>query len=311
MTQIITAAELLANLPAIIGYVPHASISVVTTTGTTVPFTIGRTYTIEASIDLDRAHELADKFDLTATNAPGAILIAICEPALADHAAILLDAVRDALTERGTRVLKRIHAHSLQTAGTWTDLDTGDTGQHVAYTDAMFTAMAVARGRRIAPSREALAAEFSESDRPVPPIAVNNDPEELLDTIEQIAAATNTGTAPALRVIALAARHISDPRVRDSLIVLGLDDAEAAAHMWTTMSAHMRGQARITGLTIAAALFFTAHDAVRTGIALDTVQQIAAELDEPDVIFAQLLDTALYNGVSPEQVLRILRGDHR
>jgi hypothetical protein len=45
--------------------------------------------------------------------------------------------------------------------------------------------------------------------------------------------------------------------------------------------------------------------------ALETVQQVAAELDEPDVNFAQLLDTALYNGVSPEQLLRILRGDRR
>jgi hypothetical protein len=140
----------------------------------------------------------------------------------------------------------------------------------------MFTAMGVARGRRIAPSREALVAEFSESTRPVPPVAVNDDPEELLDTIEQSAAATTTGTAPALRVIALAAHHIRDHRVRDALIVLGLDDAEAAAHMWTTMSAHMRGQARITGLTIAAALFFPAHDAIRAGIALETVQQVAA-----------------------------------
>ncbi len=308
MPRIQTTSELLNSLPALIGYVPAGAIILITTGPDPDVLDVQFAVTAAATITTAQAANLPELCGLTADNAPGAALVAVCGDWLAGHARDILDHLRDALTNRGITVRHRIITSTLERAHTWTDIDTDETGQHVAYTDALATARAIAAGARIAPTRHSVVREFDELDPAAPPVAVTDDPIATIETCEQIAEAISRGTIPALALIAQAAQLITtNESLRAAMVLLGLDQPAPAAQLWTSMAAHMRGQARIEALTIAAALYYSGRDALRATIALEVADALSAERDIALPKLGLMLTLALARAISPDEVITILR----
>ncbi len=74
-----------------------------------------------------------------------------------------------------------------------------------------------------------------------------------ISTVEEVAAVA-AGAAKAGPTMATRAGILitTSARLRDSLLLLGIDNPLPAAATWTGLAAQLRGAARVEGLTIAA-----------------------------------------------------------
>jgi len=308
MPRIQTTSDLINSLPALVGYVPAGAIILITTGPDTDVLDVQFAITAAAQITTTQAANLPELCGLNAQNTPGAVLVAVCGDWLADHVRDVLDHLRDALTSLGITVRQRITTTTLEVTRPWTDIDTDETGMHVAYTDSLATAQAVAAGTRIAPTRHSVVREFDELDPAAPPLAVTDDPIVTIQTCERIAEAISGELMPPLALIAQAAQLITtNESLRDVMVLLGLDHPAQAAQLWTAMAAHMRGRARIEALTIAAALYYSGRDALRATVALEVADQLGVELDIALPKLGQMLTIALARAISPDEVITILR----
>jgi Domain of unknown function (DUF4192) len=306
-----TAADLLAGLPALMGYVPTNRIIAVTTHRPDK--TDGESVRAAAAIPVDTPERgvtgMVGTCGFTVTNTAGVFLVAICDAEQLRPATRLLDVLRDAFTDADIPVRKRIYTCTVAEDGQWLDIDSGDTGDTVAYTNSLHTVRAVAAGTVIAASRDDLYAEFTEAT-PAPIQAVPTQYSagdavrvctELAEVLVGRAAMT---PAMAGRIgVALTA----SPRLRDALLALGIEQRAAAAQLWVRIASHLRGPARLEALTVSATLFYIAHETVRASVALEVTEKLAAQLDVAFPGLAHLLDTALSAGIPPTDILAVLQ----
>ena len=120
----------------------------------------------------------------------------------------------------------------------------------------------VFEGSPIDTSREVIEAEFTVTDA-APYLAVAEEFDELVrrTAIELHALATGRASAPAEDLATRAAIIVTENvHVRDGLLRIGLGNEFAAAQMWTTLAAQLRGQARAEILTVAAFNYYLAGD---------------------------------------------------
>ncbi len=306
------SAAVLAAIPSLMGYVPDAAVIAVMQRHTTEPgFVVRCTIAMPVTDSAEQAAALPDTCGLTAAENAGVILIAIAGQWLSEQARTLLDALRDAFTRAQIPVTRRLLTPTVATASQWIDLDSGETGATIAYTDSIHTAHAVAAGRRISPSREDILEEFAETT-PAAPLPVADNPAAMTaSTIDEIAAVT-AGTVAAKPTLATRAGILitTDPRLRDVLLLLGIDTPLPAAATWTRLAAQLRGAARVEALTIAAALYYLSGDPVRAGVALETADDDAARAEIPYPLLARLLTTGLQHGLSPHQIRQALTASH-
>lgn len=299
-------SELLAAVPASLGFTPEASIIVL------LLHDVDGHTELRNSLRFNISTEAAA--GLTTTAAPAfrgithAILIAVCGDWIADHAAQALDIVRDSLRALDITIMVRLHTRSFEQPGQWTDIDTGERGPILPFKDSPVTADQVFRGRRIAANRDEIIAEFTPATNPVP-IVTGDSIEIIVPTCETIAAIT-TGTTKAELHPDLATRTgiviTHNVNTRDALLLLCADHPGPAAALWTRLANQLTGAARLEALTIAAICYYLASDTIRTGIALDIAadEANAAHLDYPRL--AVLVNATLQAGVAPTKVHDLL-----
>ena len=125
-----------------------------------------------------------------------------------------------------------------------------------------------------------------------------------MDTLEEISAAITTALPDKNNSLATRAGILITENVnlRDSMLLLGLENTAAAARLWTRLANQLTGQARIEMLTLAAANYYMSRDAVRAAVALElaAVDANADALTFPSL--AALLDTALQSAVAPDVI---------
>ena len=108
-----------------------------------------------------------------------------------------------------------------------------------------------------------------------------------------------------------AVRKIDDLHFRDGLLRIGLGNEFAAAQMWTTLAAQLRGQARAEILTVAAFNYYLAGDGIRAGMRHDHIADAAAAAHLPMTTLAELLNAALRAAMDPAKLRMIIPNRQR
>jgi len=261
----------------------------------------------DVTITREQATNFPRTCHLSAADNHAAILLAICDPNLDDHAGVILDALRDALETAGIPVIRRLLTRDITSSGEWVDRDTGERGPTYPYTDSLVTIHRVAHdGDRVSPSRRDIEREFDPTT-PAPPLQVGDHGELVINTVEEIAQVL-AGDRTASPHLATRAGIVitGHPALRDVMLQMALDHEQAATDLWTRIARQLRGRARCEALTIAAVCYCLINDAVRAGIALDAALDEAARLGvDPPRLATMLLD-ALQSGIHPSVVRRVV-----
>lgn len=294
-------ASILSAIPAVLGFHPQASIVVILISADNGAESVHSM--LRFDIDINAARKLTTVAAPAFRNVSAAILVAICGDWIATHAAAVLDVVRDSLAQLNIATRIRLTTPTLDRPAQWTNIDAATSGPVTPFDRTAFAAETVYSGKRIAPTREEIVAEFTPATNPAP-ILRAAPADIVVDTFETVAAVIS-GTARLERHPDLATRVailITDVRLRDAALRLSIDHADAAAVLWTQLANQLTGTARIDTLTLAAGCYYAAADGVRAGIALDVAaaEANAAHLDYPRL--AQMLLAALQAGLPPAEI---------
>lgn len=307
-TTLRSTAEILASLPAVLGYVPTSRVIVIATHRPN-----GRSEELRLALATDINTDPANLSDfarvcgLTRHNVSGAILVAITERQHRQEATAVLDALTNSLIGAHIRVYRRIFTTSIDAGSLWTDIDTNDSGITTDYRDTQFAAQAVSDGRVIAASRADIDAELSETTPAGPAEAVDTtDPQQMQQLAEELIATIAGGNAAPTLASRIGGVIVSDLAARDLLLGVSARTPGQAAILWTRVARQLRGQARIQALAITAAMAYSSGDGVRAGSALDAARDLANNTNTAYPSLARLLDVALQGGIPPNEVLTVL-----
>lgn len=286
--RIANAAQLVASVPGLVGFIPTESLVMVVLRGNRMVFTIR--HNVDAITTGDEAARLAEIID--ANGGERVLLIGVsATPSEKAQAAMVRQ-----LARHGIPVTRQLHVATCETATDYVDYATGETGTTIDYRDSAYTtARAVVTDRAVLASRGDLAQLFTtttEADA-VDPSTI--DPEW---TAQEMAGAVslNTDTGPDL-----AARFgalIANVKIRDAMLRLGNDNAGTAATVMARTAAHLRGDARARVLTLAVFFFYKAGNGAAAGIAIDT----ATREGLTHTSLMTLLDRSLKVGMTPDNL---------
>jgi hypothetical protein len=299
-------AEVLAALPALLGFTPESSIVVL------VIETVDRTESVRCAlrfdIDVHGASQLTTAAAPVFQDATAAVLVAICGDWILEQAVAALDVLRDTISALDIRIHARLTTPDLDQPAQWIDIDTGAHGRVTSYRDSVFAAAKVFQGGLITAGRDQIVAEFTPTTNPVPVINEGADG-FLIPTFSTVTAIINGSTHVAdhpnlaTRVGILITQNL---QLRDTMLLLSIDQPGPAAQLWTHLGNQLTGAAHLQALTIAAACYYAAGDGVRAGIALDVAANDAnaAHIEYPKL--AQLLLAALQACISPTKLREVL-----
>lgn len=302
-----TPADIVAAAPGVLGFAPTNSV---------VAYMLRRHIThgllvrcairFDVTVSTEQAANLPATCNLHTRDNDAAILLVVCDARHDEHAAILLDALRDALHTAGIHVLRRVMTRDVTAEGRWLDPDSGESGATYPYTDSLLTAQRVHNGERVSPNRGDIEAEF-DPIQPAAPVEIGDHGQLVSSTAQEIAAALagNPITGPTLATRA-GILITGDPARRDAMLSLALDHPQPAADLWTHIARQLRGQPRAEALTVAAVCFCLLGDTVRAGIAADTAVDEAERTDTQAPRLAGLLLAALRSGIPPAQIRRVI-----
>ncbi|GAB89076.1 DUF4192 domain-containing protein [Gordonia rhizosphera] len=283
-------AELIAALPALMGFIPTESVVVIGVRDGRVQVTMRH--------DADTIAHMADHMAAVAAHhhLPTALVIAVT----AGDGRHPVQTMTDALTRRGIEVVRRLHTTRCDEPAPFTDYITGDTGTSSDYRTSTATAGRVFSGLTVAASRDDLSAEFDTT----PAVDTSRYDPATIDPISvaaAVVAAMTTHTIDdtgdlAARVGAVVTRSL---HLRDALLRVADYDPAAAAWVYTTLSRPLRGRRRAEVLIMAAFCHYAAGHGARAGIALDRATEETGTLPA----LGALLDRALRAGVPPTDLV--------
>lgn len=302
-------SQLLAGVPALLGYLATSRLIVVTThrpDKTSNAEAIRMTAAVDINLPADAAGHIAQTCHINAQNTARAFLIAVCDESQHQHARTVIDAATQSLLDADVPVAQRLIAESL-TGGRWYDIDDDERAGIADYRDSEITATAVLSGRVVAASRDELKAELAETT-PAPATLAPGvlDQAHVLALRDELQAVIDgQPTTPDLPT-QLAAVICARPSWRDILLVCGSDQPDRAAATWTGIANQLRGAGRIQALIIVAAHRYAGSDAVRAQVALDTADELARQLEVGFPPLGQLLTTALVSGIEPQKIRALL-----
>ncbi|MGD9620598.1 MAG: DUF4192 domain-containing protein [Mycolicibacterium sp.] len=300
-----TNAELIAAIPVILGYAVTNNLIVVMLADRDGQRSIGCALSLPLSADVEQVVSIPEQAVAAVEQNDSAILIAIsADPEMRDRATELLDAARDGLRNAGMPVICRLVATSAIDAGSWIDIDTFDTGDTFGYAGTVLAAETVFGGSPIATSRDEVVAEFAPAGAGRAPI--DSDEVTTGGTVDDVREVLAGQRAPSDDLAARVAAVITDDvRLRDALLMAGIDDPGPSAAVWTRLASRMRGVARVQALSIAACHYYLNGDGLRAGIAIDVALADSADTGEQVPALTSLLDTALRAGFAPTQLREV------
>jgi len=216
-----TPADIVAAAPGVLGFAPTNSV---------VAYMLRRHIThgllvrcairFDVTVSTEQAANLPATCNLHTRDNDAAILLVVCDARHDEHAAILLDALRDALHTAGIHVLRRVMTRDVTAEGRWLDPDSGESGATYPYTDSLLTAQRVHNGERVSPNRGDIEAEF-DPIQPAAPVEIGDHGQLVSSTAQEIAAALagNPITGPTLATRA-GILITGDPARRDAMLSL-------------------------------------------------------------------------------------------
>ncbi len=305
MTHPINAAAVLAAIAPVLGFTPTNSLVIIQALGN--EFHMMARYDLTGSTD--ELPGIIDHFRLDPDIEHRFLLVAVCGEAFDHIAGEHLDALASAIIDRGYPIAARLHTRQLDTAGTWTNIDTGESGPTRSYRDSVLAAhMAYETGRPVASSRADIEREFDQRE-PAPAIHHRCDRELVTATMLRIYAVLAGQATVTTSLAAQAGVLITESvHLRDALLGISAEHLPVAAGMWTQIASHLRAAARIEALALAAACNYANNDGVRAGIAIDVAHTEAEDTGTETGNLIGLLEVSLDAAIPPVEIRKILAG---
>lgn len=285
-----TAAELIAAVPTLVGFVPTESLVMVVLDGSSIVFTVRHDLAA-----ITNGHDAAYLAEVIASNnAKSVFLVGIgAEPSTEAQ-----DEMVGHLAGYAIDVHRQLHVTTVAHAAEYIDYATGETGIAGDYRESAGTmAYAVEEGRAVMPSRQDFAQMFATVDAAAPADTETIDPEWIA---QEMVGAVSLNTDPGAETAARFGALIENVKVRDAMLRLGTESAGTAGTVMARTAAHLRGDERARVLTLAMFFFYVAGNGAAAGMAADAV---ANEGLEPTSLM-RLLDRSLRAAMHP----RLLSG---
>ncbi|MBA8965058.1 hypothetical protein JOJ86_007424 [Rhodococcus percolatus] len=312
MIRLSTATDVLAAIPAMLGFVPVQSI---------VAILVGESDTDNAARVILAARYDADT-DVSSVasqlcgiavreQATGAVLTAVVGGPGASAALDNMAMLGDGLEAHGARVMMSLHAAEIVEGAQWVNLETLERGAVPDPSTSVAAATRIAEGRSIETTRAAIAARYGIAAEADPRPAREAFHEQGHDfpraTITELAAVARSREIPsadlAARVGMVAA---ASPQLRDALLSLaryGVAEAHAAMLL---VANQLRGAARVQTLTITGMFAYLDGRGTEAGFAFEVARETADTSSEADTGLLDLLDIALQNGIHPHAVAELV-----
>ena len=309
MSHHVNAANVLAAIAPVLGFTPTNSIVIIQTRTNAAETELTMMARYDLANPTDELPGIIDHFRFEPDTEHNFLLVAICGEAFDRVAGDHLDVLAATITERGYPVAARLHTRQVDSAGTWTNIDTGETGSAHSYRDSALAAhLAYETGRPVAPSRTDIEREFEHREL-APTVQCHCDKELVTATMLRIyailegQAKVTTGLAAQAGLVITESVHL-----RDALLGMSAAHLPEAAAMWTQIAGHLRATARIEALALAAACSYANNDGVRAGIAIDIAHTEAAETGTETGNLIALLEVSLEAAIPPVEIRKILAG---
>ncbi|MGJ0121664.1 DUF4192 domain-containing protein [Williamsia sp. MIQD14] len=287
-----TAAELIAAIPALVGFVPTESLIMVALAEGRILFTARHDLA-----DITVGHTAASLAEVIAlNNATSVLLVGIgAEPSIEAQ-----DEMVGHLAGYAIDVHRQLHVTTVAHAAEYIDYATGQIGIAGDYRDSAGTvAYAVEEGRAVMASRQDFAQMFATVDPAAPVDPETIDPEW---TAQEMLGAVSLNTDPGPETAARFGALIANVNVRDAMLRLGTESAGTAATVMARTAAHLRGDDRARVLTLAMFFYYAAGNGAAAGIAADTV---ANENLEPTSLM-RLLGRSLQSAMHPRVLAELI-----
>lgn len=313
---------LIAALPAVLGFVPEKSLTIVTIED-------GQ---LSCVMRVDLSEQLIDSLDhltgvAAASEPDGAVAVIVdddgtsCRVCLEEHRG-LVAALTASFCDRGVEVLGAFVVDRIAAGGHWLSLDgRPGWGRIDDPRSSPMAAAAVLDGRplysRRADIEDVIATSEptrSEGLRPAmvlvehdgdrrPEAAARHDVEHAVATARALA----RGTVPAEADLARLGCGFTDTRVRDVLYALAVGrEAGAAEALWALLARTLPDPWRVEALVLLAFSAYARGDGPLAGVALE-----AALRSDGGHRMARMLDQALQTGMRPEQIRELAQTGYR
>ncbi|MGW4095714.1 DUF4192 domain-containing protein [Mycobacterium sp. NPDC004974] len=315
---------LIAALPAVLGFVPHRSLVLVTVDRGELGCVM------RADLTEDMTERIAHLVGLAATAGVDAVIAVVvddhsrdcrvCDDRYRDLASVL----EQALAADGIELYAAHVVDKVAVGGFWHCADgCGEQGRVDDPSASPLAAAAVLDGRRLYASRD----ELLQVIRPDPvardsmkrPLALvaqrpgcpDTRPDaEVRSDIEAAmtaALALAEGDVPGGAELARLAVGLADPRVRDTLYALAVGEcAEQAEALWALSARNLPEPWRAEALVLLAFSAYARGDGPLAGVSLDAALQA-----RPTHRMAGMLDTALQSGMRPERIRELAATGYR
>lgn len=310
MIRLRTATDVLAAIPAMLGFTPVQSIVAILLGQFEADGITGTRIVRMTRYDADQDSEIpaARLCGIAAReNVTGVILTVIAGGLGAAAALDNMTTLRDRLEAEGVAPMLSLHTAELTEGAMWVNLDTLERGAVPDPTTSAVHAAAVFDGRNVATSRAAIAARYGLAAGADPLIAARAAAEQGDDfaraTITELAAVVRNGEIPsadlAARVGLVAA---SGPMQRDAFLGLAHYGAAEAHAAMILVANQVRGHARVQTLTITAYFAYIAGTGPEAGIAIAAARASADDAPEAETRLLDLLDIALQRAMHPDTI---------
>lgn len=301
MLDITAPNSLIPALPFILGFRPEHSLVVVTIADEA----LGAVMRVD--LDGDTAADTGRLAVAAAGQGADGAIVVIVDPHGEDRSHTeRIDALTDALTIRGVRLLGAFVVDNITAGGRWHCPDgCGAGGMLDDPTTSVLAAAAVLDGRRVYATRDEMQTQVAQDSRKAEKVraamavaSTPSNPRAAVDDVIAAARAIAEGKAPGDDQLASIAGALVDKQVRDMLLAFALTyDNGVAEAFWAMLARSLPAPSRVEALTLLAVYAYIRGDSVMAGIALTA----ALEEDAAHVL-ASMLDAALESGMQPQQI---------
>ncbi|WP_427286826.1 DUF4192 domain-containing protein, partial [Bacillus tropicus] len=310
--RITTPTELIAAIPALLGFYPTQSVVGIVLAGGQIA-TVIRVDALEN--DPDR-HATATQFAGMAHNAEAVLLVAVADAKAAGAALQQLDAIREALDAEGIITPRPLYIPRIESGVAWTDLDGNADGVCAdPVTSAVHTARVIdgivvesSRSNLVATYRQGRTIETRDMREAMSTAHKQGSDQFARNVITELLAAVRDGSAPdaalAARVGILLPLHVA---ARDAVLGLALSEPMNAHRVMAAIANQLEGIARAEALTVAGYFAYAASRGPLAGIAFSTAYDAILGYPANPPRLLDLLNRALTTAVAPAQILDLAR----
>lgn len=298
-----TATDVLAAIPALLGFVPVNSVVMIALTGSpaTLAF-VARTDVIGA----DAAADYSTALEQAAVTS--VIWVVVGAGPVAAAGLDQIEAAQRELDSRGIRSVRTLVAESLEIGAEWFDTNGEESGRTADPILSEVSMNRIMSGRQTSSSRAEIEARYREdtaADMDAARAAAAEQGEDFArNTITEIAAVVRNFEVPSLDLAARAGLCAAeDPHHRDAMIGIVTISPQAAADAFGTIATHLRGNYRVQILTLAGLAAYVDGDGAAAGIALDAASAIG--VDPSLTTLLKLLDASRTAGIKPEAIAEL------